>query len=165
MSTRFTVAVCGHGRSGKDTVAKFLRADFGLRYAGSTSWFAKEYVADRLGISAQEAWDSRHQHRRVWKDLCNELRRHDPLFFVNQVLACADIVTGLREEYEVKAAVSAGLLTHVLWVSRPGVEPDPTMAYGPELATSAIENGGTEDDLRGVVRRWAEGVGLTPLPS
>jgi hypothetical protein len=141
-----TVAFCGHGRAGKDTAAMFLAKVSPLRYAGSMSWWAKAYIAARLGICEQEAWDTRHQRRMEWKQLLNEYRANDPTRLLRDTLAHADIVPGPREEYEIIAGKKQGLLTHVVWVVNPRVRPDPTVLYGPEACDVSVVN----DDSRQV---------------
>src|SRR5262245_12690534 len=66
--------VVGWGRAGKDTAAMMLAAITKLPYAGSTSWAANEIVARVLGIHPQVAWETRHQNRQRWYEICNKIR-------------------------------------------------------------------------------------------
>lgn len=135
-----TVAFCGHGRAGKDTAAMFLAKVSPLRYAGSMSWWAKAYIAHRLGVSEQEAWETRHQRRLEWKALLNEYRAGDQTRLLRDTLARADIVPGIREEYEIVAGRKQGLLSRVVWVVNPRVPADPTVLYGPEACDFSVVN-------------------------
>lgn len=127
INTPVKVLFVGWGRSGKDEAAKFAEKHLGLRYAGSTSWAAKEAVAKELGVHPQTAYDERHNNRQFWKDHCDYLRRDDPTLLVRWALKTGDICTGVRDHIELYAA--SPLFDHIVWVSRPGVPPDFTVTF------------------------------------
>ena len=149
-----TVAFCGYGRAGKDTAGKYLARVSPLRYAGSMSWHGKAYVAQRLGLCEQEAWDTRHDRRQEWKDLLNEFRAGDPTRLVRLTLEHGDIVPGIREPYEIVEGKKEGLLTHTVWVHNPRVPVDFTTSYGPELCDLVVTNDGTVEEFHGKLLAW-----------
>jgi hypothetical protein len=126
-STLAKVLFLGWGRSGKDEAAQFAELHLGLRYAGSTSWAAKEEVAKALGVHPQIAYDNRHKNRQFWKDHCDWLRRDDPSLLVKWALKTGEICTGCRDKVEVYAA--APLFDHLVWVDREGTPEDFTVTF------------------------------------
>jgi len=123
------ILFCGYGRAGKDEAAAYLAKITGLRYAGSFSWAALPYVAARLGLHPQVAWETRHQHRKQWYDYCNDLRKTDPTILARMVLAQGDIAAGIRDKVELEAVKAAGLFNRIVWVNRPQVPVDPTVTF------------------------------------
>lgn len=152
------LAIVGMGRSGKDTAAEFLSARTGLRYAGSMSWAALPYMAARLGVCEQTAWERRHEQRLLWRAWLDEFRAEDPLRLVRLCLAKADIVTGLRSCREFTLAWKQELFDEVMWIER-AVPRDETLEFGPEDCTVVIGNGGTLEEFYGRLQRWAEAMG------
>ena len=140
------LAVVGRGRAGKDTVAEWLEANTVLRFKGSCSWTGRLYVADRLGITPEEAWATRHERRMEWYDLLNEYRREDPARLIKDVLKHSDVVVGVRDGVEMKAAIDARLVDLVIWVDR-DVPEDPTLTFGEELADVILPNRWAVADL------------------
>lgn len=133
----------GYGRAGKDEAASFVSKISGRRYAGSFSWAALPFVAARLGLHPQVAWETRHTMRKQWYDYCNDLRASDPTILARLVLAQGDITAGLRDKVELDACKKAGLFDRVVWIDRPGTPVDPTVTFGPEDCHQVIENKGT----------------------
>lgn len=122
-----------------------------MRFVGSTSHYLLPFMAEELGLSLEEAWATRHQHRMAWYRKGRELREVDPLTLLRLSMAENDLVVGCRDFEEIDAARDAGLLDLVIWVD-PGdrVPPDPTLKYGIERADIVIPNqwGSEEFDLR-----------------
>lgn len=136
------LAICGHGRCGKDTAAAWLRDNAGFRWSASTSWYLAIDMAKRLGCSREEAYERRHEGdvmRTLWYDTANEIREHDPGYLVRQALVDGDIVSGLRDLAEIVHLRESGLADLIIWIDR-DVPVDPTMAYGPEVCDVIIEN-------------------------
>ncbi len=151
------ILIIGDGRNGKDEAAATLHGKGNLRCKGSTSWVATPFVAEALGQIPQYAFEHRHERRQFWKDYCDYLRRDDPLFLVRLLLVDGgNIVTGLRDLVEIQAAKDSGLFREILWVNRPGMPKDPTVAYDPsKFCTSWILNDGNLTSFKYTVLAWA----------
>lgn len=125
----FPIAVVGHGRAGKDTIAEMLGKLTGLTYGGSMSRTVLPLVADSLGLLPEEAWPTRHEQRRYWYEWCNEFRKDDPALIAKMLLGTADFVVGIRDKVELEACIEQGLFRHFVWVDRPNLPKDPTLTY------------------------------------
>ncbi len=152
--------IVGWGRHGKDTAAMALHGWGDLVYAGSTSWQALPFMAKVLGVPEQIAWDERHNNRVRWWQECNKLRLQDPLFLVKRALQNANIVAGLRDDVEMKAAKASGLFKAILWVERPGVPEDPTVTFKKEDCTDFLLNDVGLNTFKARVRNWARTKGF-----
>lgn len=148
----------GYGRAGKDEAAAYIAKITGLRYAGSFSWAALPYVAARLGLHPQVAWETRHTMRKQWYDYCNDLRASDPTILARLVLAQGDVTAGLRDKVELEACKAARLFDHIVWIDRPGTEVDPTVTFGPQDCDEVLFNDGSlvkyHVDLDELCRSW-----------
>jgi hypothetical protein len=143
------LAVVGKGRAGKDTSAEWLRDNTVLRFDGGCSWHGREIVAEKLGISVEEAWQTRHDRRMEWYRILCEFRQNDPARLVKRCLVNNHVVCGVRDGVEMRAAIDEGLIDLVIWIER-AVPDDPTLTFGPEVADVIIDNNGT---LKGLYRR------------
>lgn len=150
-----TLAFCGYGRHGKDEAAYALHRQTYLHYDGSLSWAALPYMAERLGMPMQMAWERRHDNRELWRKCLDELRADDPTKLVRMSLEGATIVVGIRAKAELVSVREAGLIDHFVWVDRPGFGVDPTVEYGPEDCDCVLGNTGSLEDLDSSVRRLA----------
>ena len=117
------------------------------------------YVAERLGLSATEAFARRHEDRELWFSVGNDLRADNPTFLVRECLEDGEIVVGMRNCDEVIAARSEGLIDLFVWIAR-DVEVDPTQTYGPELCDIEISNRGTLPELFGRLEALARFAGI-----
>lgn len=144
------IAIIGHGRAGKDEVAEWLQRNTPLTYAGSISWHCKEEVARRLNQSVQYAWEHRAEHRTEWRDIINDLRRHDPGCIINRMLRTQDIIAGIRPRVEFEAVRDR--FSAVIWVAR-DVPEDPTLELTIDDATHVINNNESLDHLHHELRR------------
>lgn len=124
-----TIAFCGYGRAGKDTAGKILWRKTPLVYSGSLSWAGLPYMAERLGLCPQDAWETRHERREEWKRMLDEFRAEDATKLIRMSLALGQIVVGIRAKEELAAAKAAGILDYSVWVHRAGTPVDPTVTY------------------------------------
>lgn len=147
--------IVGHGRHGKDEAAMHLSKITPLRYAGSCSWAVLPLMAEYLNIHPQQAWETRHQMRELWKSHCDELRRFNPARLMARALQSGDIVTGCRQLVELEAAKSQKIVDYILWIERPGTPTDPTVDFGPEHADEILTNDGSLTHFHEKLRLWA----------
>lgn len=119
----------GWGKCGKDAASQYLAKITGLRYAGSFSWAGLKYMAARLGVHEQEAWETRRQHRELWKKYLDELRVVDQTLLARMALQSGDICAGLRDKIELDAVHAANLFDRIVWIHRPNIPCDPTVTF------------------------------------
>lgn len=124
-----TLAIVGYGRAGKDTAAEWFRDNTGLRFEGGCSWYARHYMAERLGVSPEEAFANRHRDRKLWFDYMNEFRAADATALVRLVLSGSDIVCGIRSAEELFESRRQGLIDLVIWIENPRHTEDITVTY------------------------------------
>jgi hypothetical protein len=151
------IAICGHGRSGKDEAARYLARRTPLRFAKSTSEVIAPYAAAKLGRPVDVAFAERHQNRVFWFNVGNELRAEDPAFLVRECLKAGEIVVGMRNRSEVVAVRAERLVDLVVWIDR-DVPADPTQEFGVELCDLVVPNRGTLEEFHGrleALARWA----------
>lgn len=154
------IALCGHGRVGKDEAANWFNANTTIRYSGfSTSMAITPHAAKRLGISEAEAFARRHEDRMLWYELGNELREHDRAFLARQTFEHGDIAVGIRDRQEMLAVLEEGLVDLAIWISR-GVPPDPTLTYGPELCHIIIQNRSDLPEFHAKLHRLSACLGI-----
>lgn len=125
------LAFVGYGRAGKDTAAEWFRDNTPLRYAGGCSWTARHYMAEKLGVSPEEAYRRRHENvemRQLWYEELNKYREKDAARLIRDCLEHSDIVAGVRDREELFAAKREGLLDLIVWIKR-DVPVDPTVTY------------------------------------
>jgi len=156
-----SLLIVGWGRAGKDASGEYLGLISKLRYAGSTSWAGKEYVAEKLGIHPMVAWETRHQRRQEWKDLLDEYRRENGASsLMKKCLYDGEIVVGIRDKTEIIAARYDCLFSKILWVDRPGTPPDPTVTFTRDDCDDVIHNNGDLEDLKHTLRWVAAHLGI-----
>jgi hypothetical protein len=136
------IAICGHGRSGKDTAARWLAEHTPLRLGRTTSEVIAPFRAAELGIPVEDAFARRHEERDVWYLLGNRLRANDWARLVRETLRDGEICVGIRDPEELGATRAEGLVDLVLWIDR-DVPADPTMKFGAERCDIIIRNDGS----------------------
>lgn len=160
-----TIAFCGFGRAGKDTAGKILWRKTLLKYSGSLSWAGLPYMADRLGLCPQEAWETRHERRDEWKRMLDEFRAEDATKLIRMSLALGQIVVGIRAKEELQAARAAGLLDAVVWVHRAWTPPDSTVTYTWRDCDTVLFNNGSVPALDGQIDDLVEFLKLPKRPT
>lgn len=139
------VVFIGHGQGGKSEAARIFAEMTGLRPAGSTSFFMREQIAEKLGVPVEQAWAERRQNREAWRTHYRAYLQGDPARVVREMLQQGDIIDGLRSRDEFEAAKAEGLFDLVVWVECPWVTPDATQHLRASDADVVIAN-----DQRGV---------------
>lgn len=153
------ILILGHGRHGKDTVAELLQFYTGLTFA-SSSYTAAEVILPALNAalgnstghkkycSVEAAFEGRHNHRMLWKELISLYTATDKSALVKLVLADSDVYVGMRCNLEYEA--SKHLFDHVIWVDASNRHStDPSMDICWDDAMIYIDNYGTLGQLRG----------------
>jgi hypothetical protein len=155
------IALCGHGRAGKDLSAKYLAHRTIMEYGGSTSSAVAPLIAAALDRPLDEVFAERHAHRMFWFEFCNELRASDPTLLARMNLSEGDMVVGLRSELEIHAVMRERVAHYSVWIANPRVPVDPTVEYGPEDCDFSVVNGGARLQL---FSRWDTLLGLMTRP-
>lgn len=158
------LAIVGPGRCGKDTAAEWFAQRTILRYWGSCSQVILPEAARRLGLSEAEAWKRRHEDRKFWRELGDEMRKDDPAALARVTLEKGDLCVGVRSHVEMRAVLDQKLVDLTVWIHRPNVPNDPTLEFGRGLADVVIENAGTLTDFHGKLYNLAATLGvLNPM--
>ncbi len=160
MSGSRRIMVVGHGGAGKDTACLHLAAVTRLRFVGTTSLFLARRVAARLGVTAEEAYRSRHRDRSLWHRVGKEARRADPAVLAREALAEAEITGGVRDAEELAACRREGLADLVVWVANERAPRDSTMGFGERDCDVTVPNHWTLEEFRARLARLARFAGL-----
>lgn len=135
---------CGHGRAGKDEAGLYLASITNLKFAGTCSNVLARHVAERLGVSEEEAWKNRHsggdELRLFWRKVGDEIRKDDPAVICREMMAKGELGGGIRGLEEIRAARAEGLADLFIWVANNRVPVDPTVEYGEEECDLIIPN-------------------------
>lgn len=157
------ILFCGPSGSGKDTAALMLCEITVLQYAGSMSKLIAPRVGELLGITAEEAYERRHEDRALWFRVGNEMREEDPCALIRSGFAKGDVLTGARNKEEVVEAARLGLVDRFVWVHRE-VPEDSTLQYRwddlPEDRRYSLDNTSDLANLRQEVLVMAHTLGL-----
>lgn len=147
------ILIVGHGRCGKDTFGPMLAEAMGLRWAGTFSKYLTPFVAERLGISEEEAYETRHQRREEWRRIGDEVRNGDPLALAKLAFAAGEISGGARSLVEIEAL--RDYCDHIIWIVR-SVPPDPTLEFDAGWADIVVDNNGSLEELQETAKELAE---------
>lgn len=153
------IAICGHGRSGKDTAAQWFAANTSLRLGLTTSEIIAPFVAAEDGVTVEVAFARRHEERERWFLRGNALRNPDAAFLVRECLKGGEVVVGLRNADEIAAARAEQLIDLFVWIER-AVPADPTQTFGSELCDIVVPNNATLDEFHDRLRALASFAGL-----
>lgn len=158
------ILLVGHSRCGKDTVGEMLEDITSLKYGGTASKYLCPYVCERTGWSYEEAYEHRHEYRKLWYDIGNEVRSKDPGVLLRACTEAGDIAAGIRDKEELYHACEKGLVTHIVWIEAP-VDPDPTLMFTwgqviqaceqHDVSAHFLSNTGTLEDLFDEVQELA----------
>jgi hypothetical protein len=149
--------VLGHGRHGKDTVAKILHAHYGLTFRSSSEFVMVRAVWPFIGRdygTPAECFADRHNRRREWFDLISAYNRDDPARLARELFSEYDMYVGLRNCREFLAARELADLA--IWVDaskRHLLEPADSMTVRSGDCDVIIDNNGTEEALERRVMR------------
>lgn len=174
------VAICGNKDAGKDKLANCVKSmmpnrsveivsisrDVLLPIAGETIYDSKN------PFLLHDSYEQRDLCRQFWYDVGESITQIDPSFLVRYAVRERDdsvgifaameqvrsaflevqLITGIRGEHELDAAMSEGLLDFSVYVSRKGTE-DATNKIKPNKTDVVFNNSGTVHDMRERVSR------------
>lgn len=156
-----TLAILGMGRAGKDTSAKYLCGLVpGMVYAGSSSNRLCRFVAHAVGLSEEQAFAERHEHRDFWKEFGHALREPDLTLLARITLGFGDLAIGLRGREELHGCYRDGVIDYAVWIDRPSVPNDPTVEFTAGDCDLMIPNHGCVLELYRKLDRFVRLVGL-----
>lgn len=141
------VAFCGYGRAGKDTAAEYLCEQINSVYPKSASWIILPLVAHMAGVSREQAWDERHQHRQFWIQACHALRGEDYGLLVRMCLGLGDVAVGIRGSRELQTIQQQRIVHLSIWIDNPRSPIDPTVEYDPSACDVMIPNWGSKEEF------------------
>lgn len=139
----------GHAQHGKDTVAQLMNLHWGVTWQSSSvaalNIFMFDILKDLLGYETMaEAYEDRHAHRMLWKELITAYNYEDKARLCRDILEVNgnDMYIGMRcqEEYE----ASRHLFDKIFWVDasqRKPLDPSMSIEFDPGLMFVIPNNG------------------------
>lgn len=158
-----TIMFVGEGRAGKDTACEYLEKITLLRNAGTTSKYLCKYVAKKLGVSEEEAYNRRHESddmRILWYNTGNEVRNQGPTTLIREALQHGEITGGIRDLEEILACKRERVVDLIVWVENKMVKKDPTVMFTSREADIVIENNWSLEEFYERIERLAKFAGL-----
>ncbi len=160
--------VMGYARHGKDTVCELLRDKYGFRFTSSSQFCAERVVFPALQKryaeltimekpdvpiyeTAQQCFDDRANHRKLWYDLITAHNTPDLARLGREIFEGHDVYCGIRNAREFHALRNAGVFDVAIWVdaSARGMPPESAASYTvePWMADFVLDNSGSLEDL------------------
>jgi len=153
--------IVGYGRAGKDTCAEYISKISPLRYGGSTSNIICPLIAKELGVSEEEAWNTRHLNRQFWYEWANEYRKDDPAKLIKTALEKADMVVGIRDKLEMEAVKDHKLIDLIIWIDNARVRIDSTVTFNRSDCDVVICNHESLQEFHSKIKALVNSMGLT----
>jgi hypothetical protein len=141
-----TLAILGMGRAGKDTTAEYLGEVTKLTYAGSSSNRLCKFVAHMTGLTEEQAFAERHQHREFWIKAGHAIRGCDLTLLARINLGWGDMAIGLRGRHELHGCKRDGVIDAAIWIEK-AVPADPTVEFTAGDCDMMIPNNGSYSEL------------------
>ncbi len=160
---RLRLAILGPAGAGKDTAAAWLRKHAGLYGEQSTSEFYWHTVNGYpyRGLAQMKATPEGRADLAQRIAEYNQVDGSGCLLYKNMADSGYTVFTGIRRLAELRSAAAHGLVTHALWIERPGCEDgtleirftDAVRLFGDRAFF--VENDGSEESLYGALAvRW-----------
>lgn len=148
-----SLAICGLGRHGKGTAARYLADRYGFVYQQSTSEAAAELVfgalRDRYGYeTVEQCWQDRAAHRDEWALVIDDHNRDDPAALYREMARKGNtILEGIRRRDELEACWG-DVVEMSLWI-------DAGLRVGGEDQTCEIQPGDCDVVIDNNLDQWA----------
>ena len=145
--------ICGHGRHGKDAVAKYLNVNHKFNFTGTSMFLVKLFLFDALKEKYRysdeiECYIDRHNHRKEWFNLITEYTSKDSTRISKEIFKKEDLFVGVRNKKEFEAAKH--LATATIWVDRSEHLPAEDISSNEiteEMCDFTIDNNGSLEEL------------------
>lgn len=143
------VLILGYSGVGKSTAAEILAEMMHTTYANSSDPLISG-VAQELGVSVDHILSNKDPYRDRLFAYGRAKQTQNAGWPQDELLKSSDIITGLRNPDEVKAARDRNFYGRgaIVWIARPGYEAGPTDKLSPDCADIVIVNDGTIADLK-----------------
>lgn len=149
------VLIIGHKGHGKDEVGMRMAGLLSTQYRSSSLYLSERVILPVLGPlhgygTAQECYEDRNAHRKVWFDLIHEYNTPDLTRLAREILSEATIYVGMRNRKEFEACQNSGLFDAVVWVDasqREPLESPESMELTQADADCVIDNNGRLGEL------------------
>jgi len=151
------IAIIGHKRHGKDTVAEMIRDRLGLTFGSSSEICAEAFMFDLMKDTygyktVKECFEDRDNHRPLWHQGIRLFCYHNKkaLFELILVEHNEDIYCGNRNFEEFEPSEEAGIFDFSVWVDaceRKELEPATSFNISKSSADYILDNNGPEEDL------------------
>jgi len=156
----------GHAQHGKDSAAEIMRSYWGVTWQSSSVAALKLYMFKILqGLfgyeTLKEAYEDRHNHRLLWKELITAYNYNDRARLCRDILEINgnDMYIGMRCPLEYEA--SKPLFSKIFWIdASQRVASDPSMGIPFDESMIVIDNNGDLRDLKDQIQHPAMGIHL-----
>ncbi len=151
--------IVGQGRHGKDTVAEFVRENYGLTFESSSMFCAEHVVTpwlEKMGItydSLEECYEDRVNHRMDWYAAIRAYNEKDEARLSTAIFAKYDMYVGIRSRVEFLAAKHLSDLAIWVEASDRWTAIDPSCKILRGDCDISVDNNGTIDELWGRLTR------------
>lgn len=118
---KLKLMILGYGRHGKDTVADYLKMNYGLTHVSSSMFVLHEAVypvlQPKYGYKSEdECFNDRHNHRAEWYDAISNYNQPNRAALATKLFESYDMYVGLRNADELEACIHKGIFDYSIWV-------------------------------------------------
>lgn len=138
------ILILGESKSGKTLAAQYLADYLKCTYSNTSDYIIDNYSA-QYEIPKTEIINNKDKYREKLLKFGQEKQLNNHLWPQCEQIKTSDIITGLRNKYELDAAKQHNIYNIIIWINRPNIINH--LDIGPEDADIAINNDGTEDQL------------------
>ncbi len=141
------IIVIGYTGSGKTVVSNMIAEQMGGKSIACSDFIISDFARTSM---INEAFVIKHKHafRDQLFNFARDKQLKDPLVYIRQPLNEYDVLSGVRNKDELKAAKEAGIVDLIVWVNRHGAHRNATDNLDVSDADIIIQNIGTLEELR-----------------